>query len=273
MTQTRPFVLPALPDESSGFIYDVYVAGKMRGIPLYNFPAFDAAAAFYRSQGLTVLSPAELDRAHGIDPTKLPADHDWSVEPPGTTFAELMARDLAVLRRCRSIALLDRWTESEGARLELAEALAGGLSVRDAARDMEQHFRLLENASPMTSQEVRTTDPTTGGQKGVKLARYDLLPEKALWRLAELYGAGAANKYADHNWRLGYDWSKSIAAIGRHMALFKEGQDIDPDPFLMGAPHMACVAFHAFALLVFMEEHREKDDRWSATRSKKAKGI
>jgi hypothetical protein len=57
------------------------------------------------------------------------------------------------------------------------------------------------------------------------------------------------------------------------MALFKEGQDIDPDPLLMGAPHMACVAFHAFALLVFMEEHREKDDRWSATRSKQAKGL
>jgi hypothetical protein len=252
--------------------YDVYVAGPMRGIPLYNFPAFDAAAAFYRSQGLTVLSPAELDREHGIDPTTLPTGHDWSVEPPGTTFGELISRDLAVLPRCRSISLLDRWTGSEGARMELSRALELGLEVRDAARDMEQHYRLLENASPMTSKEVRTTDPTTGGQKGAKLARYDLVPEKALWKLAELYGAGAT-KYAAHNWRLGYDWSKSIAAIGRHTALFKEGQDIDPDPLLQGAPHMACVAFHAFALLVFMDEHREKDDRWSAVRGQLAGGL
>jgi hypothetical protein len=43
----------------------VYIAGPMRGIPEFNFPAFDAAARG-RAMGLEIISPAELDRAHGF---------------------------------------------------------------------------------------------------------------------------------------------------------------------------------------------------------------
>lgn len=38
-----------------------YLAGPMRGIPEYNFPAFYAAAAALRAHGLNVWSPAEND--------------------------------------------------------------------------------------------------------------------------------------------------------------------------------------------------------------------
>lgn len=42
--------------------------------------------------------------------------------------------------------------------------------------------------------EVRVVDPTTGGEKGSKLARFSLIPPEFLWALAEHYGKGA-NKY------------------------------------------------------------------------------
>jgi len=108
----------------------------------------------------------------------------------------------------------------------------------------------------MSKEEVRKTS-VTGGQKGQKLARFDLIPWDALWEVAELYGKGAL-KYDDRNWEKGYEWSLSLGALGRHLALFMSGEDFDPET---GSPHMAAVAFHALAILRFMKEHPEFDDR------------
>lgn len=73
--------------------------------------------------------------------------------------------------------------------------------------------------------EERTTS-STGGQKGVKLARFDLIPAGPLQRLAEHFGKGA-RKYAEHNWRKGYEWSKSYSAMIRHQNEFWAGRDYD----------------------------------------------
>lgn len=144
--------------------------------------------------------------------------------------------------------------------------------------------------------EVRTTS-STGGQKGVKLARFDLIPAGPLRELAEHYGRGA-RKYANHQWRQGYEWSKSIGAIGRHFNDFMAGKDYDvcsnepencshvyPDgykdaedndlsgqPYSSGEPdtcfnhtgshHMVAVAWHSFLLLEFKETHPGHDDRY-----------
>ena len=117
------------------------------------------------------------------------------------------------------------------------------------------------------SGEVRSTS-STGGEKGVKQERFDLIPTGPLTELARLYGRGAL-KYADHNWMRGYEWSKSYAALQRHANLFWGGQDLDsceadcpPDcANHTGLPHMAAVAWHAFALLEFMERHPDFDNR------------
>lgn len=115
--------------------------------------------------------------------------------------------------------------------------------------------------------EVRSTS-STGGQKGVKSERFDLIPPGPLTELARLYGRGAL-KYDDHNWMRGYEWSKSYAAMQRHANLFWGGEDLDvcePDcpPDCLnhtGLPHLAAVAWHAFALLEFTKRHPEFDNR------------
>lgn len=109
---------------------------------------------------------------------------------------------------------------------------------------------------PVSADEVRTTS-ATGGQKGVKTARFDLIPKAPLWLLAELYGRGSL-KYEPRNWERGYEWSKSFAALNRHLWLFWSGEDTDPET---GLPHLASVAWHAFALQEWAETHPEFDDR------------
>lgn len=104
--------------------------------------------------------------------------------------------------------------------------------------------------------EIRTTS-STGGEKGVKLARFDLIPPEPLRILAEHYGRGAL-KYDAHQWRNGYEWSKSFAALMRHAWAFWAGEDLDAET---GSPHMAAVAWHAFALLEFAIDHPAHDDR------------
>ena len=105
--------------------------------------------------------------------------------------------------------------------------------------------------------EVRTTS-RTGGQKGTKPERFDLIPIGALTQLARHYGAGA-EKYDDNQWRKGYEWSKSYAALQRHLTAWWGGEDIDEET---GSSHLAAVAWHAFTLLTFIDEHPDFDDRY-----------
>ena len=107
--------------------------------------------------------------------------------------------------------------------------------------------------------EIRVTDPDTGAQKGSKPERFDLIPTEPEKWLARVYGMGAA-KYDDHNWRKGYAWSLSYAAMMRHLNAFWSGEDLDPES---GLPHLAHAAWHCFTLMTFMTEHPEKDDRYA----------
>lgn len=110
------------------------------------------------------------------------------------------------------------------------------------------------------SEEVRTTS-RTGGQKGVKPERFSLLPKLALDAIARVYAFGE-QKYAAHNWRRRYEWSKSYDSIIRHVTAFWEGETYDPES---GLPHLAHAAFHIFALLTWCEEQGEGgefDDRY-----------
>jgi hypothetical protein len=98
-----------------------YIAGPMRGHPLYNFPAFDAAASHLRAYGHEVISPADMDREQGFDP-------QWATISD-EEYEAAMARDLAAIERCDGIYLLRGWERSQGARREVAKAIKLRLSI------------------------------------------------------------------------------------------------------------------------------------------------
>lgn len=114
--------------------------------------------------------------------------------------------------------------------------------------------------------ETRTTDETTGAQKGVKLERFDLVPVGPITELARHYGLGAF-KYADRNWEQGMAWSKCYQAGLRHITAFWGGEDLDPDPFYDQFPaevrpkHVVAGMWHMAALAQYMDQNRDKDDR------------
>lgn len=101
----------------------------------------------------------------------------------------------------------------------------------------------------------------TGGLKQVKMARYDLLPVDALRQLAEHYGRGA-EKYDDNQYRKGYEFSKSYAALQRHLNQWWGGENDDKE---LGSSHLVAAAWHCLTLLTFMDEHPEFDDRFRTT--------
>lgn len=108
------------------------------------------------------------------------------------------------------------------------------------------------------NKEIKVRDPITGAEKGVKLARFDLIPAQALYDLAEQYGKGA-EKYTDHNYRKGYNWSQSYAALQRHLTQFWGGEDVDEET---GTRHLISAAWHCLTLATFMDEYTEGDDRY-----------
>ena len=111
----------------------VYLAGPMRGIPHFNFPAFHRMALSLRGLGHEVFSPAGRDNARlGVDisednttgdPTQAAIQHGFSLR-------EALAEDLQwICLHAEVVAALPGWVKSKGARAEIAVAEALGLEV------------------------------------------------------------------------------------------------------------------------------------------------
>lgn len=110
----------------------------------------------------------------------------------------------------------------------------------------------------MSMSRETPTVSETGGKKGVKAEQFDQIPIEALFEVARHYGAGAA-KYDAHQFRLGYEWSKSFNALMRHAFQFWNGESEDAET---GTHHMAAVVWHALNLITLEREHPELDDRY-----------
>jgi len=116
----------------------LYLAGRMRCIPYYNFPAFDAARDALKARGHTVISPADLDREHGFDAMLLPPDYDWSRVPEGFDLNACIRRDVDAVLRCDALVFLSGdWTASIGSKGEFAVALWARKPVFELSPDME----------------------------------------------------------------------------------------------------------------------------------------
>lgn len=104
-----------------------YLSGPMTGLPDLNIPAFHAAAARIRAAGHDVLNPAELC-------------------PPGLSWDQAMAIDLAALDTADGVITLPGWQRSRGAQIEVKTARQRGLPVH-ALHDW-LHTRTFSKGAP-----------------------------------------------------------------------------------------------------------------------------
>jgi hypothetical protein len=99
----------------------IYLAGKMSGLPEFNYPAFRAEAARLRALGYEVSNPAD------------------NPEPACGTWLGYMRAAITQLATCDAVALLDGWQDSRGANVERDLARGMGLPVHRAADLVEVH--------------------------------------------------------------------------------------------------------------------------------------
>jgi hypothetical protein len=104
----------------------VYIAGPMRGIDRWNFPAFDAAEKRWKEAGHEVASPASIDRALGLD------ENGPLSQVNGDFARRAMAMDIQILYHSDAIALLPGWERSSGATVELSLSQYLGLETFNA---------------------------------------------------------------------------------------------------------------------------------------------
>lgn len=111
----------------------IYLAGPMRNIPHFNFPAFHQATEKLRALGFYVFNPAEADVNRQNDDAfvalNTTGDLDKAAER-GFDLRSALAEDTAFIsKEADLIAMLPGWERSKGAIAEKALATALGLDV------------------------------------------------------------------------------------------------------------------------------------------------
>lgn len=117
----------------------IYIAGPMRGIEFYNFPAFDRAKESLIEMGHGVVSPADIDRKLGHDPMKS-ENTDWDSFPDELSLNETIVRDVEAVLSCDAIYLLFGAEKSKGAMAEKSIAEWAGKSVLYEGTRPERQF-------------------------------------------------------------------------------------------------------------------------------------
>ena len=116
---------------------ECYIAGPMRGIPLWNFPAFDRWRDALLAAGWIVHSPADMDRGLGLD------ENDYPDLPEWFTMESALIRDFERILLCAhanengygAIILLPGFEKSSGAHAELNVSKNTGVHALLAVED------------------------------------------------------------------------------------------------------------------------------------------
>jgi hypothetical protein len=116
-----------------------------------------------------------------------------------------------------------------------------------------------------TNHTTRTINPEQIAKATGTALKFDqdklplnLLSTEAMNQTAAVLAFGA-QKYAEHNWRAGFAWSRPLAAAMRHITAFNDGEDRDPESGLSHLAHAACCIMF---LLEFEKTHPHLDDRY-----------
>lgn len=115
----------------------IYLSGPMTSLPDNNIPKFNAVAERLRAEGHFVINPADISHLFGTREDITSSFNEWYnpsqpfevVKGTPRIAQSIMDADLAAVRSCDAIYLLRGWESSRGAKKELAEALAHGLTV------------------------------------------------------------------------------------------------------------------------------------------------
>lgn len=90
----------------------IYISGQITGLPIeVARENFSRAAAYLSQKGFDVVDPMSLPHC------------DLS------NWTKCMALDIDALRTCQGIYMLNNWTESKGASLELELSVIWGLNI------------------------------------------------------------------------------------------------------------------------------------------------
>jgi hypothetical protein len=108
-----------LPYKADGSRNTVYLAGKMTGLPNFGFGAFDAARDVLTAKGFKVISPADIDREIGFDPSVGTLD-DFDLPAA-------IRRDVDAILDCDAVVLLPGHETSKGATAERYVAKWAGI--------------------------------------------------------------------------------------------------------------------------------------------------
>ena len=113
----------------------VYIAGKMSGLPKFNFPAFIEAAATMRALGFEVVSPNEQDTPEVQAAAMVSPDGKMMADGTigGLTWGDILAKDVKLLADSDfdGIVFLPGWEKSNGAKLEAIVGLLKGFSFAE----------------------------------------------------------------------------------------------------------------------------------------------
>lgn len=110
----------------------IYVAGPMRGIPQFNFPAFFDAEEWLQAKGHEVFNPARSDKEHYGEGVNNSATGDLNDPAAQTGFSlrEALGRDAAYITGyADAVYMLTGWEKSTGAKAEWTLAVALGLMI------------------------------------------------------------------------------------------------------------------------------------------------
>lgn len=223
---------------------ECYIAGPMRGHDLWNFPAFDRWSQALVDAGWHVHSPADMDRALGLD------ENDYPVLPDWFQIESTLMRDFDRILSCAhiehdaengygAIILLPGFEHSTGAHAELHVARNVGIHVHLAVED--------EDGTPLCIPELTTDEiddilangpgPLPDLKQTTPTCPIDSFPVNQLvgdsdagWSAhtlevvrptvrtdfyaADIAGAGRTGEPSVGDWKL---WTGPIEVIGRHV--------------------------------------------------------
>lgn len=116
---------------SKPYEHNIYIAGPMRGIKDFNFPAFYLAAVKLKLHGWNVFNPAERDvEEHGDTFYRSETGSQEEIEAKGFSIRDALHADTAwICNHADAVYLLRGWENSKGAVAEKALAEALNLKV------------------------------------------------------------------------------------------------------------------------------------------------